>query len=1046
MKPLSNHRITKFVAVAAFAGLSIVGAYAQSPNRYIAPANSPIDTNTITDPTGTGLNHGGITSSVSVNLDNYNNYLSAIQAKLDALVDGTGALATSSNRDTVLSPEPLGLDGLGKPYYIAPAGAKFAVAVAQAVQAAPGNAAGIVAAGVQFMPSQLKLILTEVAKLNPSVAPQAVGAASLVLPDEAADAAAGAILGIIASDLVGANNGKMADAAAAAVNASTRAVIFNVAKTAVASTKKALPLTATGSESPTSAQAVAAKAVAAKLMDAFLADVLATDSNAALYIDDVARGGVSGVQGFPPGNVTKTDITKAMLAAFNTHLVAKTEKNVVNFAMGAIQGADILPNQGAGNFGTDVRDALLADTATIGATGALHDAVAVGARINIALRQEQLINGDLVVKFTSELIATDFDHIYAAMSGAVQFKAAKAANFVTAAIDKGNLLSALDDAKKQSIIQGAIAGNFASISSIVSSAIKAVNGLAPDLAVAAAIPAATELQSGLALTAAIKNGGSPRPALSVSDAQAVLAAAITAADTAGYERALPDIAEAAAVARKDIDNQLVETAIATVPSGWEEAVAAFVIANNPKDVLPSPLSNNKAAAIAAALTKGGAGLSNSVTLATELAIRAKASTETQFDDAVAALHGTLAGIDTDMSPTKPGNEIPGTTVSGAANPRAVLFGIGAANNTLTIPVLAAALRLGSGVTGADMLNYAISLNKTKESVIRLGYETAQDVIAHPENLFDVVDHKIATNTTASVEITQAAVAARPEYAHYVARAAAFRSPTTVQKTAGAAIQFAHMRDNPADDPAAVAAISSGAVLGLKDAKLTINLSGTALLAAQKKEQSLMAGAVTGMVKASLLFTNYNNVTNPLKPVDDKNGLQGAVANFPEATGAGSTVADVTNKRSKGTAAVVTGSVAQLQTEGAVSLNPLAAAVLNAAAKAMKSHALAFAQAAGAAAEAVANSTAGVVSGTPTALFADFASIARALLGVGTLTNATVTALTSASLAFSETQLINAAMTGAAQFRAGTMGAGAAGLRNYTHHSGLNSPVTALNLF
>ena len=176
----------------------------------------------------------------------------------------------------------------------------------------------------------------------------------------------------------------------------------------------------------------------------------------------------------------------------------------------------------------------------------------------------------------------------------------------------------------------------------------------------------------------------------------------------------------------------------------------------------------------------------------------------------------------------------------------------------------------------------------------------------------------------------------------------------------------------------------------------------------------MSAAIAGLVKGCLLFTNNYNAGK-----DDKNGLQGNTASFPEATGTGSTVTDVVSARSKGTAAVITGAVSELQGVGATTLDALSAAALTAAAKAIKSHAIAFAQAAGAAAQAAA------VAGA--ADFTDIAGIVAALVAGGV----------------ADTGLANAAAVGKAQFNASIYGAGAAGIRNYAHVSGLNAPVTSL---
>ncbi len=940
MKTHITNRITKFVAAAALAGLSIVGAYATPV--YVTPANSPIDATTITTAGG----------SVSTDLNNFNTYLAAIQAKLDlnAVVG-----------DTLRTPT-LGAGG------VAVTDLNFVAAVAAAVVASPSDTAGIVAAAVLYKPAKTQAILTAIAVAKPDKAAIAVGSAASVYPLKAGSAATGAILGLISLNTIP-NNALADDAAQEAIIASTRTMIEGVAKAAVSSTKKA-----TGAG--VGQQLITAKAVAHSMLDTFLTQ--AAGSNAELYIDDIARGAVLGASGFT--EVTKAQIAAELIAVISLapHAALKTEQNVVNLSMGAMQGA--LAVGGAGSPADLVKDAIVT---ALGA-GALADAVAVGARFNFATRN----NLDKVLAFNNALMTADYAHIYAAISGAVQGSKGKVSDYVTTAFTSGMkpVGIAFTVNMKQDIVSAAVTGNMGSVSKIVTAAI--AGGASASEAVTAAIPAATDRQSGLAVLAAIKNN---LVLLSTPTAQSVLSDAIGAAVTAGYQRALPDMALSAAKARKDIDNQLVTTAVGAVPNGWEEAVAAAIVGNNPKD-----LDGNKAAAFTAAGLKVGAD-ANGVKLATELVLRAKASPKTQFDDAVASFSGILPAV----------GLVPGTTVSGAMKPRAVLFGIGEANAKLVVPLMAAAMRLKTGGdTDAVLLNYAISLNKLAETATTLAFYTAQDVIAHPDNTFDVVDHQILTNPKAAAEILSAAVAARPEYTHYAARAAAFRAPALVGKIATAAIQFAHMRTNAADDPAAVAAISAGVVLGLIDSK-----QSTA------KTTALMTAAITGLVKGTMSFSNTNNAGK-----DDKNGLQGNSATFPEATGAGFALTDVTNKRSKGSAGVVTGFIAQLQAQGATTLSALSITAITAAGKVAKTHALAIAQAAGAAAQAVA-----VAGGN---MFAGFAAIAAALSSTGV----------------SIPSLTNAAKVGAAQFDVATYGAGAAGISNYAHHSGTGSQVTALSGF
>lgn len=972
MKPLSNHIITKFVAATALAGLSMVSAYAVP--SYVTPVNSPIDTTTITT-------QGG---SVSSALDYFNTYLSAIQDALD-LNAVTG--------DTIQTP----LSGS----LIAVTDVNFIAAVSAAIIANPSNGAGITAAAVQYKPTKILDILKAAAKANPDGAALAVEYAASVNPAGAANAAAGAIAGLIASSSTGDNNGFMGEVAAAAVMEKTRVNISAVAKAAVLATKLATNGALPFPTGPSSEQSIRAKEVAAGLMGAFINDAATHGSDITQYIDDIAFGAVSGAAGFAVASLTKADIATAMIAVFADYPDANTLQNVVRFSMGAIKASTIVVSPAA-NSAAGVATAL-AEEATVGSTYA--DAINLGANVQIAVRNTPL---DPVGAFNANVGPTDYDSIYAALTGAALAIPAKVGDFVTAAFSTANAPVGDDFTidMKNSIISGATAAVPLSIGAIITKAIASPNApVTAAEAVAAAIPSATSLQSGLAILSAMKNNG---VVLSTSDAVQVLDAALLAAAGAGYQQSFPTIALSAAKARKDIDNELVAAAIAhDSVFGWEEGIAAYIIANNPADVLVSSV-NNKTAAIAAALAKDGTALRDSVQLAIELVVRGKKSAATIFDDAVKSLNGELLSAS---------GLVPSVTVAGNSSPKAVLFAVGALNTTLSVPALAAALRLKNTTNDElALLDAAISINQADKVTITNAYETALDVIAHPDNIFDIVDHKILTNPKDAYEIAVAAVAARPEYAHYAARAAAFRSPALVGKIATGSIQFAHMRTNPNDDPAAVAAISAAIVLGVHDANLTA-----------LKETASLKLAITGLVKGALLFSNNYG----LNGANDKNGLQGLTADFPEATGLGSTVSDVTSKRSKGTAGVLTGVIAQLQRADAdyaytdlTALSPLSAAAITAAVKVMKSHALAFAQAAGAAAQAVAAANSIIFSS------AGFSAIAAALVAGGAIDNG----------------FANAARVGAAQFDASIYGAGFAGISNagpYSHISGTGSPVTSI---
>ena len=955
----------QFAAVlAAFAGFSLSVAYA-APN-YAPPALSPVDATTL--------------NSSSPLLNNFNGYLDNIQAQLVALSGKTLAIPAGD-------PSSIPLD------------ADFYSAVAAAVNADPDHAEQIVSAAVQYKPAKVKDIVKAVVLATPGKAPEAVAGAAHAVPTRGADAATGAILALVAT--AGTTPTDLAAAADDAVIAETRELIEKVAKAAVAATKGTIAPAVGGTAA---AQGASALAVAQALVAAYSTDVVATNSNARLFADDLARGIIAGVSGFL--GTDKSAVAGAILTKLSQGS-GTTEDMAVNFAMGALKSATLIAGV---NGYDDVKAAL--KTAAASFTGGLanvDDAIEAGAKAQKALRGAPAGTTILGYKaiFEGALDTAEVSQIGAFVSGAVQALKSKSADITKWALEDGQT-TGLTLAQKQAIVAAAVTGNFGGTGKVVTAAISSNasgNALTASQAVAAAIPASTNLYSGAAVSAALKTVLNTSPTV-VSDSQAVLSAAIEAATSANYANAIGDIVLSAVKSKKIYDNELVTTAINTVPLGWEEAVAAIVIANNAKDKPDLSGKTNETAALEAAAARPGVNVA-SVTLAINIAKGGKLSPKTLFDDAIEAAYA---------NPTLP---------------RAILFGAGAVNNKLAAPLLGMLLKIKSGGdSGSALHEYAVSLNKKGKIGLDLAYEAAVDALAYSDNIFDLVDHKILTNPKQAVDILSAVVAARPEYAHIAARAAAFRAPVVVGKTALAAVQFAHMRANrtatgsaatQVDDPAAVAAISAATVLGVKDAKLT-----------SAKELAAIKAAIAGLVKGSLSFQNLD----PADALYKKDGLIGGA--FEEANGTGDSVDDpgaTTTKRSKGTAAVLTGAVAQLQVNDPTTvenelakLNPLAAAAITAATKAVKAHAFAFAQAAGAAVAAAA------AAGGST--FTEFSAIADAILAAYGLT----------ATKPGQTQLINAAMLGADQFFHGYYGSGAAGVLNYSQVSGNGAHISDISNF
>jgi hypothetical protein len=940
MKTLRNRQFAAAVSAAALIGISITSAFA-APN-YVPPANSPLDATTL--------------DSESALLDAFNGYLDSIEATLPA--------------GTTLRKPDLGGN-------LAPSDLQFYTAVAAAVAADSAHAYEIVAAAIQWRGSKAKDIVRNVVAITPAAAPDAVAAISNAVPKFAADAAAGAVLGLI---IVAGTDSEFADAADEAVIAKTRELIEKVAKSAISALKK----------SPT--QNTTAFAVAEAIVDAMIVD--AAGSNAELYFDDAFRGITGGAANF--AQTTQSAIAAAALSRF-TGTAAATFHNLANAAVGALKGTKILP----GPNGYDDTAALLQTTAESVLAGA-GAVVAAGAKAEKAIRTAPSATEDAA--FSANLTAAEAanEHIlYGYVAGGVQALKGKAGSFVKLALEDADV-GALSLAQRQAVVAAATTGNFGATSKAVLNGMTALaNSLTAVEAVQAAIPASSDLFSGVATNTAIKTAIKINAATTAVEKQAVLSAAIASAVASGYQRSLADIALGAAKADKKVDNELITTAVTEVPAGWEAAVAAAIVSNNAKESsrfgVPT-LGSNEAAAIDAATAKGANVAA--VSLAIDIAQSGKIQGKTLFEEAIEALYSPV----------------------GSANPDAVLVGAGIVNKKFQIPLLAAALRLNTGaVTDAALLNYAISLDKKKKINAELGFEAAIDAINAPNNIFDMVDHKVLSNPKNAVDIVSGVVGARPEFAHYAARAASFRAAGSAGKIGAAAITYGHQRSNrdslgaavTPDDPSAVAAISAAVVLGVLDAKLVT-----------LKEVAAIKSAVASMVKASLAFANPHLLkTDP----SFKAGLVGDSDSFPEATGAGDdplVAANFVLRRSKGTAGAVTGAVAQTQGEGDTTLTDLSKVVITAAAKAAKLHGLAIAQAAGAAAAAAASFGGNV--------FADFAAIAAAFSGTG--------------VAATPVQLENAARLGANQFAANIFGAGAAGILNYAHHSGNTPPVTDLSNF
>lgn len=867
---------------------------------------------------------------------------------------------------------------------VAPTPVEFYAAINAAIAADGTHAFEIAAAAIQWLPGKMGNIVFEIAKNNPAKAADAVRAGAYVLPLKSPDAAGNAVKGL----LLAASANAPANLAAAsddAVYAGSKELMESVAKAAVSGIK--------GSALNLATQGARATAVANAMVDAVIA--LASTTNARLYIDDVARGAVAGVKGFAGTDTgaKRNALAAGMLARLNGTTLDNA-KDVANFVAGAFASSDAAIGDALTN-GPGKIDNVNISLSTEPLVGVRYAAaINTVAKVNKAIRISA-DNPARIAAFNTQLGALEVPHIYAAVSGAVQAVKGLAPDFVAAAYTDADS-GTLTPQQKQDVIAAAVTGNSAAEAKIVLKAVSVtgLNTISAIDAVTAAIPAGTVLFAGSSLQGLVKlqaNTGA---------AEAVLGAAIAAATSAGYQTALGDIALGAAKGNKLFGAGLIAKAVTVVPAGWEENVAAMFAANDPVN------GTLLAAAQGAATSKVGSALSNSVGLAIRFAQTAKGkgafatviSAKTVYDDAVKNM------------------------ANNPAEARAAIFGAGAVNPKLAVPLLAAALRnLKDNATGpnaAQLLAYATALSKKTVATTQLAFETAQDALNSVDNLSDMLDHKLLTNPAAALEIVTAAAASRPEFAHYVARIAGFRGFKVAGKLSTAIVQYAQMRKTDANNPAAIAAIAEGFVLGIKDAKQTAT------------EAKLIAAAVGGLIKG---VRSFSQIADPLKlDLDIKSGLVGQTADFAEANGLASTVSGGTTlRRAKGTAGVVTGAVTALQGLGANAalVSVLSKAAITAAVKASKDHFLAIAQAAAQAC--------GFVALAESTTFTDTAGIVSAIEAAGIINPGTM----------------NAVLVGLAQVAANYAGAGAAGTGGtgiYAHHSGLslgvNAPVTDISNF
>lgn len=333
---------------------------------------------------------------------------------------------------------------------------------------------------------------------------------------------------------------------------------------------------------------------------------------------------------------------------------------------------------------------------------------------------------------------------------------------------------------------------------------------------------------------------------------------------------------------------------------------------------------------------------------------------------------------------------------------AIVLGAGLANPKGSGAIAAAAI-VKTNVSTAAIIAAAKDTDRKHSFNIDLAANAAIFFKATPDvsAQFDYVNHTVFQNQKFAADIATGATVAAPQNAHRIGHAAAFAAPAGAAKVVTVLFAYAQLDNhlsalNPEilNPVAAATAITAGFTNGILEAKLI-----------QAKELAALKGAVSAAVKAAMLLQG--------------NGVEGA-GNFRQSNGGAGTFFPAPTTQ-KGAAGVITGYVSQELAASDVALpggsTGTVAAIITAAAMTAKIYALEIAQAAAQAARFV------------SPVFTDEASIIAAIIAAGS--------------AFTSTQITNAVNFGFNEAVAGRVGAGAAGVVNYTHHTGTGAPVTSI---
>ena len=318
--------------------------------------------------------------------------------------------------------------------------------------------------------------------------------------------------------------------------------------------------------------------------------------------------------------------------------------------------------------------------------------------------------------------------------------------------------------------------------------------------------------------------------------------------------------------------------------------------------------------------------------------------------------------------------------------QAIVTGAGIANPK-GVQAIAAAAIVNTSFSTASIIDAVKQTNRKLAPNIDLAANAAIHVKAGTADLFDYVNHTTFQNPKLAADVAIGATVAAPQYAHIIGHASAFAAPATAAKVVPVLFAYSqldnHVAANIVNPVAAAAAITAGFTCGILEAKTGI------------KELANLKASVSAAVKASI-------------------ALQSGAATFSQMTAGGSP----TLQTEKGAAGVVTGYFSHEVTAGDTTIDATTKAVLRAAAGAAKIYALEIAQAAGQAARSVAGAS-----------FTDAAAIQAEISAAG--------------VAFGPGQILAAVNYGISQAALSIVGAGAAGVVNYTHVSCTGSPVTSI---